>query len=87
MRKTISSIKGVVTKEKDDVSYERINNIDNLPFPDWEEMDISKYGGSIPIGQDWNCRYGPAAVVLFPVFLRKTFGKTQKTPFNRFNYK
>ena len=47
-KKTISSIKGVVTKEKDDVSYERINNIDNLPFPDWEEMDLSKYGGIYP---------------------------------------
>lgn len=44
----LSTIKGVVTREKTDFSYDRIRDIDNLPFPAWEEMDLSKYEGICP---------------------------------------
>lgn len=47
-KKSISAIRGVITRGKNDVSHERINNIDDLPFPAWEEMDLSKYGGIYP---------------------------------------
>ena len=45
---TLSNIKGVVTTEKTDYSYNAIMNLDELPFPAWEEFDLSKFPGESP---------------------------------------
>ena len=44
----LSDIKGVVTRGKEDYSYDRIQNLDELPFPSWEKFDISRYPGDDP---------------------------------------
>lgn len=44
----LSTIKGVVTKGKTDFSFDVIKDLDSLPFPAWEELDLNKYGGIYP---------------------------------------
>lgn len=44
----LSTIKGVVTKDKTDFSFDVIKDLDSLPFPAWEEFDLNKYGGIYP---------------------------------------
>lgn len=44
----LSNIKGVVTRGKTDYSYDAIKNLDDLPFPAWEEFDLTKYPGADP---------------------------------------
>lgn len=44
----LSTIKGVVTRGKTDFSYDSISDLDSLPFPDWEELPLNKYGGIYP---------------------------------------
>ena len=44
----LSTIKGVVTKGKTDFSLDLIKDLDSLPFPAWEELDLNKYGGIYP---------------------------------------
>lgn len=46
--KPLSDIKGVVTRGKTDYSFDLIEDMDTLPFPAWEDMDIKKYGGVFP---------------------------------------
>ncbi len=49
--KKLSEITGVVTREKNiegKVLWNYIKNIDDLPFPAWEEFDLTKYPGSYP---------------------------------------
>lgn len=46
--KSLESIKGVVPRGKADFSFDRIADLDKFPFPAWEEMDITKYGGIYP---------------------------------------
>ncbi len=41
-------IKGVVTRDSDEIGYDRIENIDELPFPAWEEFYLEKYPGADP---------------------------------------
>ncbi|MEW6556584.1 MAG: radical SAM protein [Elusimicrobiota bacterium] len=45
---SLSTIKGVVTREKMDFSFDRIKDLNMLPFPAWEEIDITKYTGIYP---------------------------------------
>ena len=45
---SLSNIKGVVTRGKADCSYDAITNLDGLPFPAWEEFDLSKFSGESP---------------------------------------
>lgn len=47
-KKNHSDIKGVVTRDKEDTSYDRIQNLDDLPFPAWEEFDLRLYLGCDP---------------------------------------
>ncbi|MBR9705296.1 radical SAM protein [Candidatus Pacearchaeota archaeon] len=44
----VSKIKGVVTREKEDITYDRVENLDELPFPAWEEFDLKLYPGCEP---------------------------------------
>lgn len=44
----IAGIKGVVTRETGDFAWNFCENIEELPFPAWEEFDISKYPGLYP---------------------------------------
>jgi len=44
----LSTIKGVVTKGKTDFSFDVIEDLDSLPFPAWEELDLNIYGGIYP---------------------------------------
>lgn len=44
----VSGIKGVVTRGKTDISYDVVEGLDDLPFPAWEELDLSKYKGIYP---------------------------------------
>lgn len=45
---SLSAIEGVVTRGKSDTSLVRINDLDALPFPAWEEFDLARYPGSDP---------------------------------------
>jgi len=45
---SLSNIKGIVTRGKTDYSYDAIKNLDDLPFPAWEELDLTKYPGADP---------------------------------------
>ena len=45
---SFSSIKGVATRDKKDLSYDEIKDLDSLPFPAWEEFDLTKYPGADP---------------------------------------
>lgn len=47
-KKNLLDIKGIVTREKDDNSYDRVENLDELPYPAWEEFDLKLYPGSDP---------------------------------------
>lgn len=47
-KNSLSDIKGVVTRDKRDVSYDAIEDLDALPFPAWEEFDLTKYPGAFP---------------------------------------
>jgi len=44
----LSEIKGVVTRGKEDCSFDRIQNLDELSFPSWEKFDLSRYPGADP---------------------------------------
>lgn len=44
----VSTIKGVVTKEKTDISFDLIKDLDSIPFPAWEELELNNYGGIYP---------------------------------------
>ena len=46
----LSEIKGVITRGKKDLSYDRIQNLDELAFPAWEKFDLSRYPGADPHG-------------------------------------
>lgn len=43
-----SKIKGVITRNSTDFSFDRIEDIDALPFPAWEEFDLKIYPGTDP---------------------------------------
>jgi len=45
---SLSNIKGVVTRGKTDYSYAALKNLDALPFPAWEEFDLTRYPGADP---------------------------------------
>ncbi|MBI5180540.1 MAG: B12-binding domain-containing radical SAM protein [Nitrospirae bacterium] len=47
-RKGLEKLRGVVTKNKDDISCDQINNLDDLPFPAWDMFDLTKYPGTYP---------------------------------------
>lgn len=44
----LSDIKGVVTRDKTDYSFDMIEDLDALPYPAWEDMKIKRYGGVFP---------------------------------------
>lgn len=46
--KSLSHIKGVVTREKNGFVSATVDDLDNLPFPAWEEFDLTKYPGWSP---------------------------------------
>lgn len=46
--KSISGIKGIVTRESSDSVRAVIEDLDRLPFPAWEEFDLKKYPGWSP---------------------------------------
>ena len=46
--KPLSEIKGVLTRGKTDCSFEMIADLDEVPFPAWEEMPVRTYGGVFP---------------------------------------
>ncbi len=47
-KKSLSEIKGVVTRQTKDCSYNRVYNLDRLPFPAWEEFCLERYPGADP---------------------------------------
>ncbi len=47
-KKPLSEIKGIVTRESNDIGYCRLGNLDELPFPAWEEFNLKKYPGADP---------------------------------------
>lgn len=47
-RRALSCICGVVTHEKQKFQTKRIKDLDDSPFPAWEEFDLSKYPGTYP---------------------------------------
>jgi anaerobic magnesium-protoporphyrin IX monomethyl ester cyclase len=44
----LAKLPGVLTRKGGDVSWNPIANLDALPFPAWEEFDLSKYPGTYP---------------------------------------
>ena len=44
----IEEIKGVITREKEDCSFDLIEDLDALPFPAWEELNLDRYTGVFP---------------------------------------
>ncbi len=46
--KSLSNIQGVVTRETEDFAPNRVSDLDALPFPSWEEFDLTKYPGNSP---------------------------------------
>lgn len=46
--KSLPHIKGVVARGEKDFSPSRVNNLDALLFPAWEEFDLTKYPGYSP---------------------------------------
>ena len=44
----LAKIKGVVTRGKMDLSFNQLKDLDRLPFPAWEEFDLTKYLGMYP---------------------------------------
>ena len=47
-KKPLPAIKGVITRQTTDYSHDRIENLDELPFPAWEHFDLTKYPGADP---------------------------------------
>jgi radical SAM superfamily enzyme YgiQ (UPF0313 family) len=39
------SIKGIITRDKDNIDFGFVENIDSLPYPAWEEFDLFRYPG------------------------------------------
>jgi len=46
--KDLATIRGVVTRGKDDTSYDYIEKLDELPFPAWDAFDLELYPGLYP---------------------------------------
>lgn len=46
--KSLSHIRGVVTRGKNGFVRATVDDLDNLPFPAWEEFDLTKYPGWSP---------------------------------------
>ena len=46
--KSVSSIKGITTKENGKPTLNTIDDLDALPFPAWDMLDLSKYPGYHP---------------------------------------
>ena len=44
----LDPIPGVATREKPKPGEQQITNLDDLPFPAWEEMDLGKFNGIFP---------------------------------------
>lgn len=44
----ISRIRGIASRDSTDTSWDPIENLDALPFPAWEEFDLSRYPGNAP---------------------------------------
>ena len=44
----LSDVPGVVTRENKEFSQQAIESLDDLPFPAWEEFDLSDYQGCYP---------------------------------------
>ncbi len=41
----LKSIKGVITRDKKEIDFWLVENIDDLPYPAWEEFDLFRYPG------------------------------------------
>jgi len=48
--KAICKLPGVITRETQDLSPTFVKDLDGLPFPSWEEFDLTKYPGNGPHG-------------------------------------
>lgn len=48
--KAISKLPGVIARGKQDLSPTFVKDLDALPFPSWEEFDLTKYPGNGPHG-------------------------------------
>ncbi|HRY28818.1 MAG TPA: radical SAM protein [Elusimicrobiota bacterium] len=46
--KALEKLPGVVTRGKKDYAWTPIEDLDPLPFPAWEEFDLTKYPGTYP---------------------------------------
>jgi len=44
----LSKLPGVVTRNGGQVAWQPITNVDDLPFPAWEDFNLSKYPGTYP---------------------------------------
>jgi len=44
----LARLPGVVTRRKNNFTWSPIKNLDDLPYPAWEEFDLSKYPGTYP---------------------------------------
>jgi len=44
----LTKIPGVITRGKRDLSWNPIQNLDELPFPAWDQFDLIKYPGTYP---------------------------------------
>lgn len=45
---SLAELKGVVTRGKEDISYDNIQDLDALPFPAWDSFDLDRYPGLYP---------------------------------------
>ena len=44
----LAKLNGVVMRNKDDLAWDWVKNLDDLPFPAWEEFNLSNYPGTYP---------------------------------------
>lgn len=44
----LARLKGIATRKKYEALWNPIENLDRLPFPAWEEFDLSRYPGTYP---------------------------------------
>lgn len=77
--KPLAHIRGIVTGEKKELPLNIINDLDALPFPSWEEFDLTKYPGyhphltnlELPIATSRGCPFSC-------VFCARNFGSNRR---------
>lgn len=76
---SLFNIRGIVTRQSKEIPQNKIANLDTLPFPAWEEFDLTKYPGfhphltklELPIATSRGCPYSCN-------FCSRNFGKIRR---------